>query len=187
MDSKWQGIPFKGYTKLFERLLDSPNITVKLNVDYFKSQRLHNGYKLTIYTGPIDQFFNYRYGRLEWRTVRFKKKILPVESFQGTAVMNYADNAVAYTRIHEFRHLHPERIYSKQGTVICYETSGNDAKAPYYPVNTQKNQLIYGKYKKLALTSKGFIFGGRLGDYAYYDMDKTILAALKCYQKKIRY
>jgi UDP-galactopyranose mutase len=187
VNSKWQGIPLNGYTNLFERLLDSPKITVKLNVDYLKNRNLHNGHKLTIYTGPIDQFFDYRYGKLEWRTVRFNRKLLPVESFQGTAVMNYADNNVAYTRIHEFRHLHPERAYTKKSTIIHIETPANDTRSPYYPINSEKNQHLYKKYKKLALQTNGFIFGGRLGDYAYYDMDQTILAALTCYQKKIQH
>jgi len=99
--------------------------------------------------------------------------------------MNYADFAVKYTRIHEPKHLHPERKFTKQKTIIFYETSGSDSNDPYYPVNTESNYNLFKKYKALAQQEKGVIIGGRLGDYAYYDMDKTILAALKCYERQL--
>lgn len=185
-DARWQGLPLEGYTKVFERFLESPNIHVELNCDYFEHREEFNINKLTIYTGPIDQYFGYAYGRLEWRTVIFKKKILDVEDFQGTSVMNFSDLDVKYTRIHEFKHLHPEREYSNQKTLIFIETTGYDPELPCYPINTARNKKLFHKYKGLACREPRVIFGGRLGNYAYYDMDKAILAALVCYQEKIK-
>lgn len=183
LDARWQGIPLEGYTKLFERLLESPNIHVELNCDYFKHLNDFNINNLIIYTGPIDRYFDYAFGRLEWRTVMFEKKIVDVEDYQGTSVMNYSDLDVKYTRIHEFRHLHPERKYSNLKSVIFYEAAGYDPENPFYPINTERNKKLFQKYKELAHHERGVIIGGRLGDYAYYDMDKAILAALNCYKK----
>jgi len=185
VDSRWQGIPFEGYTKIFERMLDSCNIHVELNCDYFEYQNHFNVRNKIIYTGPIDRYFNYTYGKLEWRSIELQKEIVDVEDYQGTSVMNYADLEVKYTRIHEPRHLHPERRYTKQKTIIFYETSNNDPDDPYYPGNNDRNRDLFSKYKKLAEKEESVIIGGRLGDYAYYDIDKAILAALKCYQEKI--
>jgi UDP-galactopyranose mutase len=183
LDARWQGIPLEGYTKLFERLLESPNIHVELNCDYFQHRNDFRINNLTIYTGPIDRYFDYAFGRLEWRTVMFEKKIVDVEDYQGTSVMNYSDLDVKYTRIHEFKHLHPERKYSNLKSVIFYETTGYDPENPFYPINTERNKKLLQKYKELAHHERGVIIGGRLGDYAYYDMDKAILAALNCYKK----
>jgi len=185
VDSRWQGIPVEGYTKIFERMLNSCNIHVELNCDYFEYQNHFNVRNKIIYTGPIERYFNYTYGKLEWRSIELQKEIVDVEDYQGTSVMNYADLEVKYTRIHEPRHLHPERRYTKQKTIIFYETSNNDPDDPYYPVNNERNRDLFSKYKKLAEKEESVIIGGRLGDYAYYDIDKAILAALKCYQEKI--
>ncbi len=185
VDARWQGIPLEGYTKVFERMLNSPNIHVELNCDYFKYRNDFNVREKIIYTGPIDQYFDYIYGNLEWRTVKFQKELIEIEDYQGTSVMNYGDIEVPYTRIHEPRHLHPERRYTKQKTVIFYEKSEYDPINPYYPINTERNHTLFNQYKELMQKENKVIIGGRLGDYAYYDMDKTILAALKCYEDKI--
>ncbi len=184
-NAKWQGIPLNGYTKVFERLLDHPNIEVKLNCDYFESKRSFDVRQKTIYTGPIDRYFEYRFGHLEWRGLDFKQELQEVDDYQGTSVMNYADAKIPYTRIHEPRHLHPERNYKSSKTIIFFESSKSDRDNPYYPINSDENMAILTQYKELASKEKQVIFGGRLGDYAYYDMDKTILAALKCYQEEI--
>jgi len=184
--ARWQGIPLNGYTKLFERMLYASNIQVELNCDYFIHRNNFNVSRKTIFTGPIDRYFDYIYGALEWRSVEFQKEIVDVEDYQGTSVMNYADLEVKYTRTHEPRHLHPERKHNKNKTVLFHEISRHDLNAPSYPIKTDRNLDILQKYKDLARQEEKIIIGGRLGHYAYYDMDKTILAALKCYEEMIR-
>jgi len=185
VDCRWQGIPLEGYTRIFDNMLQSPNIDVRLNCDFFDCRHQFEIKERIIYTGPIDRYFDYVHGRLQWRTVHFKRQTAEVEDYQGTAVMNYADPDTPFTRIHEFRHLHPERDYTPNRTVLFYESAGSDPKNPYYPVNSDRNQKIFKKYQELARKDQRVIIGGRLGSYAYYDMDKTILAALKCYKEKI--
>ena len=124
-------------------------------------------------------------GQLEWRTIELKKEVIDVEDYQGTSVMNYADQEVEYTRIHEPKHLHPRRRYNKKKTVIFYEYSTQNPVDHYYPIRSAKNIETFQKYQELAKKESNLIIGGRLGDYAYYDMDKTIAAALKCYEKRI--
>jgi UDP-galactopyranose mutase len=182
-NSRWQGIPLMGYTRVFERLLRSRRIQVQLDCDFFKHRDDFKVKGKIIYTGPIDRYFDYRYGRLEWRSVEFAREVRREQDFQGTSVMNYPDIDVAFTRIHEPRHLHPEREYRKDRTLIFYEKPKEDVDEPYYPVNTPDNQSLFKKYTGLARREKNVIIGGRLGTYAYYDMDKTILAALDCYRK----
>ncbi len=181
-DGRWQGIPLEGYTRLFERMLDSPRIRVLTGRDYFEHREEVSVRHKTIYTGPIDRYFDYAYGRLEWRSVRFSREVHPVEDFQGTSVMNFADLDVPYTRIHEPRHLHPERDYPKDKTLTFYELPALDVDEPYYPVNTPSNQRLFQKYRELAEREKQLVIGGRLGGYTYSDMDKTILSALYCYR-----
>ncbi len=181
-DCRWQGIPLNGYTSIFDRMLDNPNITVKLNCDYFENRGAFRVKKKTIYSGPIDKYFDCKFGPLEWRGVSFIKEVKGVEDFQGTSVMNYADIDVKYTRIHEYRHLHPEREYAKDKTLIFYETSKIDNEDPYYTVNTKRNNDLASKYKELSKNYSDVVIGGRLGEYAYYDMDKAILAALNIYK-----
>lgn len=184
-NARWQGIPLEGYTKIFERLLSSKNIHIELNCDYFEHREHFKVKEKIIYTGPIDRFFDYTYGHLEWRSLQFEKKVYEFEDFQGTSVMNNADVDTPYTRSHEFRHLHSERNYTKDKTIIFYETSVRNDHEPYYPINTSVNEDILSKYRQLIQKEKGLVIGGRLGDYAYYDMDKTILAALKCFEEQI--
>ena len=181
-DANWQGIPLNGYTEIFRKMLASPNIEVKLNCDFFKHRENFHVKKKIIYTGPIDHYFDYKFGRLEWRTIELKRKVVNYGDYQGTSVMNYAQREVNYTRIHEPKHLHPEREYKKDKTLLFYEYSKEDPDNPYYPINLTKSREIFQKYRTLAKNEKNLIIGGRLGDYAYYDMDKTILAALCCYE-----
>ncbi len=182
-DGRWQGIPLEGYTRLFERMLDSPRIRVLTGCDYFDHREEFRVRHKTIYSGPIDRYFEYAYGKLEWRSVRFSSEVHPVQDFQGTAVMNFADLNVPYTRIHEPRHLHPERDYHEDKTLIFYELPSTDAEEPFYPVNTPANQSLVQKYFELAAREKNVVIGGRLGGYAYCDMDKTILSALDLYRR----
>ncbi len=185
MDSRWQGIPLEGYTKIFERMYSSENICLELNCDYFENRDSFKVREKVIYTGPIDRYFDYEYGNLEWRSLKFEKKVFEFEDFQGTSVMNNADIDFPYTRSHEYRHLHPERNYTRDKTLVFYETAVQNDNEPYYPVNTANNEDILTKYKQMAQKEKNLVLGGRLGDYAYYDMDKTILAALKCFEEQI--
>lgn len=182
-DARWQGIPVDGYTAIFEKMFKSSNIEVHLNCNYFDHKNKFDVNEKIIYTGPIDRYFNYQLGHLEWRSIELEQKVVNVEDFQGTSVMNFAEESVEYTRIHEPRHLHPERTYTKDKTIIFYERSKEDPNNPYYPINTETNRTLYKKYRELADNEKDLIIGGRLGNYAYYDMDKTILAALNCYRK----
>ena len=186
VDARWQGIPLKGYKAVFERLLDSANIHVELNCDYFENRNDFDVRGRVIYTGPIDQFYNYKYGALEWRGISLRKEIVDVEDFQGTAVMNYADLEIKFTRIHEPQHLHPERKIRRCKSVIFFETAHSDSEMPFYPVMTEGNLALFLKYKALSEKEEKVIIGGRLGDYSYYDMDKTILSALTCYEDIIK-
>ncbi len=175
---KYQGIPIEGYTKIFEKLLNHKNIKVLKNFDYFKAKSKIKVKFLTIYTGPIDRFFNYKYGKLDWRSVKFKKETVNVNDFQGNSVVNFPELKYKFTRIHEPKHLHLERNYKKNKTLVIKEHSLFDNNNPYYPINNEKNKTILRKYKSEEKKLQKVILGGRLADYAYYDMDMTISAAL---------
>jgi len=143
-DDAWQGIPRDGYNSIFNRMLDHPNVQVHLNTDYFSIRHLIPETCMVIYTGPVDRFFDCKHGKLGWRTVAFEKEVQHVTDFQGTAVMNYAEVSVPFTRIHEFRHYHEERKYPRGKTVIFREyskelTADDD---PYYPINTEADSVI---------------------------------------------
>lgn len=183
--SRWQGIPLNGYGEIFEKMLGSEKIDVKLNIDFFKIRDLIPKDTTIIYSGPIDQYFNYKYGKLEYRTLRFEKEIHPYEDYQGTSVMNYADPEVPFTRIHEPRHLHPERNnYPTDKTMIIKEFSLlDDGSNPYYPINDERNQNLILKYRDEAKELKNTIISGRLGEYKYYDMHDTINHALVMFDK----
>ncbi len=177
----YQGIPIGGYTKLVEKLLDGSEVL--LNTDY-KEFIAKNGEvaPVTIYTGTIDGFFDYRLGKLEYRTLRFETEILDTPDFQHNAVVNYTDRETPFTRIIEHKHF--ENAVSPK-TVVTREypaeyTFGDE---PYYPINDEKNGSLYKQYKELADKTTNVIFGGRLGGYAYYDMDKTIIKALELCEK----
>lgn len=177
-NDKYEGIPLNGYARLFERILDHPNIEIQLGVNYFDIKD-ELGAIPCVYTGPIDRFFNYKYGTLDWRTIDFERSIHKVPDYQGCSVMNYADTNTPYTRIHEFKHYHPERGPTK--LTITFKEFSRIAKftdEPYYPVNTPRNADLLKKYTNEARAVKNVIFGGRLGEYKYLDMDKTIERAL---------
>jgi UDP-galactopyranose mutase len=181
-----EGIPVDGYAEVFERMLNRPLISVRLNTDFFSIQHELSQDTLVIYTGPIDRFFNYRYGRLEWRTIDFEKTIHDVPDVLGVAVMNYADVDIPYTRIHEYKHYHPERL--ETGNSVTFKEFSRTTGAgdqPYYPVNTERNRRLYCQYEQETACFPNVIFGGRLGTYRYVDMDQTIGMALVCYQEQI--
>jgi len=141
-----------------------------------------------VYTGPIDRYFDNVEGELAWRTLDFEQEVLPMEDFQGTSVMNYADADVPYTRIHEFRHFHPEREYPKDKTVIMREFSrfADKNDEPYYPVNTSQDRERLLKYRALADAEPGVLFGGRLGTYKYLDMHMAIGSALTLHRNTVK-
>jgi len=182
-NSLWQGIPIEGYYGFFKNILKNKKITIKLNYNFNLND--FDPKTPTLYTGPLDSLFENKYGKLEWRSVKFKKKYINLYDFQGNSVINYPDKKIAFTRIHEPRHLHPERSYGKKN-IIIYEFPTINAKEPYYPINDDINRKKYKKYKSEAERLKNFFIGGRLADYAYYDMDMTIITALNLYNKKIK-
>ena len=187
----WEGLPTDGYTAWLERMADHPNIEVKLNVDFFdESQPLNKralvGQVPIVYTGPVDRYFDYAEGELAWRTLDFEEEVLNVGDFQGTSVMNYPDADVPYTRIHEFRHFHPERTYPTDKTVIMREYSrfADNDDEPYYPINTEADRAVLAAYRaraKAETASAKVLFGGRLGTYQYLDMHMAIASALSMF------
>ena len=184
--SRWQGIPEEGYGALFSKLLADRKISILLNTDFFDVRGKLNPDAQIIYSGPIDKFFDYKYRKLSWRTLRFQNEIVGVEDYQGSAVINYPEEDIPFTRIHEPRHLHPERFYSKDQTLIVREYSqlsnGND---PYYPIATKENNRKYELYRQEAERLTKVHIGGRLGEYKYLDMDKTIERALQIFETRI--
>lgn len=187
-DDPRQGIPLGGYGKLFEKLLDHPNIDVCLNADFFEVRNLVPETCTVIYTGPVDRCFDYRHGTLRWRSLSFEKETLRTGNFQGTAVMNYAEESVPFTRIHEFRHYHEERGYPADRTVIVHEypKAWDKDLDPCYPVNTAEDRKILAGYHAECAKSGRLILGGRLGTYSYLDMDQAVDSALQIYEQKIR-
>ncbi|EFQ83602.1 UDP-galactopyranose mutase [Aeromicrobium marinum DSM 15272] len=180
-----EGLPVDGYTAWLERMADHPGIEVRLSTDFFDEGQEANksatvGVVPVVYTGPVDRYFDYAEGRLSWRTLDFESEVLPIGDFQGTPVMNYADSDTAYTRIHEFRHFHPERDYRSDKTIIMREFSrfaeGDDE--PYYPVNTPEDRERLLAYRRRTESESGVLFGGRLGTYQYLDMHMAIGSAL---------
>jgi UDP-galactopyranose mutase len=175
--SLYQGIPIGGYTQIFEKLLFG--IETKLKTDYLKNREHFDSIaEKIIYTGAIDEFFEYRFGNLEYRSLRFETEKLAVENFQGNAVVNYTDRETPYTRIVEHKHFDwvnvPNTIITRE-----YPADWKRGKEPYYPINDEKNTELLKKYQALAKSSENAIFGGRLGEYKYYDMDNAIELALK--------
>ncbi len=185
-NGRYQGIPLDGYTAIFERMLDHELITVKTSTDYFSIKDKITVNEKTIYSGPIDLYFNYTHGHLDWRSVRFERVVSPHKDFQGTSVMNFADESPAYTRIHEPRHLHPERNYTESQSLLFYEYSETNPEEPYYPVNNQENKVKLERYQELAKKEEKVLFGGRLGTYSYYDMDQVIGQALSLFETQIK-
>ncbi|WP_448003846.1 UDP-galactopyranose mutase [Agromyces bauzanensis] len=188
-----EGLPTDGYTAWIERMADHPNIEVRLSTDFFDEAQPVNraavvGNVPVVYTGPVDRYFDYAEGELSWRTLDFEQEVLDIGDFQGTSVMNYADLDVPYTRIHEFRHFHPEREYATDRTVIMREFSRFAARGdePYYPVNTPEDRARLLAYRELAKGESDVLFGGRLGTYQYLDMHMAIGSALSMYENKLK-
>lgn len=178
----WEGIPTDGYTAVFKKILDHPNINVHLGVDFFDVRETFNKNCFVVYSGPLDRYFDYKYGALNYRSLRFENAVMPVKDFQGTSVMNYAEVEIPYTRIHEFRHYHPERrSYPSDKTCISYEYSlaYTQGAEPYYPVNTPEDKARAQNYREEARGNSNVLCGGRLGSYQYLDMDDAIALALE--------
>jgi UDP-galactopyranose mutase len=181
-NDRYQGIPIGGYTKLFERLLDG--IEVRLNTEF--NRDMESVAEKIIYTGTIDSYFDYSEGRLSYRTLRFESEEQNTANYQGIAVMNYTSHDEPFTRITEHKHFEPENPhYTDNFTVITKEyskeyTPGDE---PYYPVNDAKNSALYSRYRELADALPNVIFGGRLGEYKYYDMDKAVARAFELLEK----
>ncbi len=174
-NDRYQGIPVEGYTEMIKRMLDG--IDVMINTDYLADRdKFDSMAERVIFTGAIDEFYDFKFGGLEWRSLRFESETLDTDNYQGVAVMNFTDSETPYTRIIEHKHF----TFGKQDkTVITKEYSitwepGDD---PYYPVNNESNEKLFNKYKELSASEKKVFFGGRLGNYKYYDMDKDIEAA----------
>jgi UDP-galactopyranose mutase len=187
-----EGLPVDGYTAWLEKMASHDRIELRLNTDFFDTSQEINkanvvGNIPVVYTGPVDHYFDYSQGRLGWRTLDFERQVMATSDFQGTSVMNYADPDVPYTRIHEFRHFHPEREYAADKTVIMREFSrfAKGADEPYYPVNTPQDRQQLLKYRDLGRNESGVLFGGRLGTYKYLDMHMAIGAALSMVDNKL--
>jgi UDP-galactopyranose mutase len=187
----YEGLPVDGYTAWLTRMADHPNIEVRLNTDFFDVRDELPADVPTVFTGPIDKYFDYQAGELGWRTLDFETEVLPIGDYQGIAVMNYADEDVPYTRIHEFRHFHPERDYPTDKTVVVREYSrfAESGDEPYYPINTPEDRAKLETYRELAkkeAAEKRVLFGGRLGTYKYLDMHMAIGSALSMFDNRIR-
>ena len=171
-NDRYQGIPIGGYTRIIEKML--VGIEVKLNTNFFDDREyFENIAEKIVFTGMIDEFYNYKFGKLEYRSLRFETETLNEESYQGNAVVNYTERETPYTRIIEHKHF---EFGKQEKTVITkeYPSEWKEGDEPYYPVNDEKNNKLYEKYRELAEKEKNVIFGGRLGEYKYYDMDKII-------------
>ncbi|MEG1947843.1 MAG: UDP-galactopyranose mutase [Lachnospiraceae bacterium] len=179
-DDKYQGIPIGGYTKMIEKMLTG--IEVRLEENFLENKAYYQDMADTVvYTGMIDEYFNYSQGELGYRSLQFETEVLEEENYQGNAVVNYTEYEIPYTRIIEHKHF---EYGTQPKTVITKEYPKNWSKGdePYYPMNDEKNAALYQAYSKLAANEGNVIFGGRLGQYKYYDMDDTVEAALKCVQ-----
>ncbi len=183
----YEGLPLDGYHAIFERVFADKRIKVVCNCDFFDVRDTLRPDAQLIYTGPIDRYFNYKLGTLGWRTLDFEIERPEMEDYQGASVVNYPDANVRFTRIHEFRHLHPERRYTPERTLIMREYSRFAAREdePYYPINTPADKDLYDQYAALAAREPNVVFGGRLGTYRYLDMHQAIGAALKSFERDV--
>ncbi|QJU69355.1 UDP-galactopyranose mutase [Oenococcus oeni] len=184
---RYQGIPIGGYTQLFDKWLSSDLIDVKTNADFFEHKDDYiKEFPRIVYTGMIDRFFDYRFGELEYRSLKFESETLDTDNYQGNSVINYTDAKTPYTRVMEWRHF--DGLADKGKTIITreYPQNWDRSKEAYYPVNNEKNTEIYKKYAKLARQHKDqFIFGGRLGLYRYFDMDQVINATFNTVRQEL--
>ena len=175
-NDRYQGIPVGGYTAIVEKMLEGTEVRTGIDFFEFRKENPEIAEKI-IFTGMIDEYFGYQLGALEYRSVRFETEVLGCENYQGNAVVNYTEREVPYTRIIEHKHF---EFGKQEKTVISreYSSEWSVGMEPYYPVNDEKNNALFEEYKKLAEKEENVIFGGRLGDYKYYDMDKVVAAAL---------
>jgi len=196
-DNRWfndtyEGLPVDGYTAWLRKMADHPNIEVRLETDWFDPEQIvaddYKGKIPIVYTGPVDEYFGNSEGRLSWRTVDLEAEVRQVDDFQGCAVMNYNDQDVPWTRIHEFKHFHPERTYISGKTVIVHEYSrfAEEGDEPYYPINTAEDRDKLLRYREKAKAEPMVLFGGRLGTYKYLDMHMAIGSALSMFENKLR-
>ena len=176
----YEGLPTLGYGQLFNNMKNAGNFEVRLGCDFDPNKYEISKFNTLVYTGPVDRFFNYKHGVLGWRTLDFEEERLSIKDFQGTSVMNFADENVPYTRIHEFKHLHPEREQSETSTIIFKEFSRSAGKGdePYYPINSENDRKLLMLYRDEIEGLENVIFGGRLGRYQYLDMHMAIASAL---------
>ena len=184
-NDKYQGIPVGGYNKLIDALLEG--VETKVNTDYFEDREYWNNIaEKIVFTGKIDKYFDYQFGKLEYRTVRFEEEILDEANYQGNAVVNYTESNIPYTRIIEHKHFEKfgQEVYETNKTVISkeYSTEWKPGMEPYYPVNDERNTKLYQEYKKLADKETNVIFGGRLAEYKYYDMAPIIDQVMKIFE-----
>ena len=182
-NDRYQGIPIGGYTKIVEKMLEGSDVL--LDTDYFEFIKDNEGIAdKVLFTGMIDEYYDFCYGHLEYRTVRFETEVIDCDNYQGNAVVNYTDREVPYTRIIEHKHF---EFGKQEKTIISreYSTEWEPGMEPYYPVNNERNNDLFEKYKALADKEEKVIFGGRLGNYKYYDMDKVIIAALEAVEKYV--
>lgn len=181
-NDRYQGIPMGGYTAVIEKMLEG--IEVRTDTDYFEFRKANpDAAEKTVFTGMIDEYFDYCYGPLQYRSVRFETEVLDCDNYQGNAVVNYTEREVPYTRIIEHKHFEfgkqPKTVISRE-----YSSEWKQGMEPYYPVNNDENNALYEKYRRLAEQEGNVIFGGRLGHYKYYDMDKVVAAALECVREE---
>ena len=181
-NDRYQGIPMGGYTAIIEKMLEG--IEVRTDTDYFEFRKANpDAAEKTVFTGMIDEYFDYSYGPLQYRSVRFETEVLDCDNYQGNAVVNYTEREVPYTRIIEHKHFEfgkqPKTVISRE-----YSSEWKQGMEPYYPVNNDENNALYEKYRRLAEQEGNVIFGGRLGHYKYYDMDKVVAAALECVREE---
>lgn len=182
-NDKYQGIPEGGYNSIIEKMLSG--IDVKLSTNFFENrQNLEKLAKKVVFTGMIDEFYNYQFGTLEYRSLKFEHELLNEENYQGVAVVNYTEREIPYTRVIEHKHF---EYGTQEKTVVTreYPVDWKIGDEPYYPINDEKNNLLFEKYKELSLKEKNIIFGGRLGNYKYYDMHQVIEVALNIVNKEI--
>jgi UDP-galactopyranose mutase len=185
---RWEGIPSAGYGNWLKAMAAHENIRLQLGVDWFDIRDRVPRDAPVVYTGPIDRYFDFRAGQLNWRTLDLEQEVLPVSDFQGTSVMNYADIDVPHTRIHEFKHFQPHRYTDVRQTIIMREYSRAAARGdePYYPVDTADDRRKLSSYREMARAEPNVHFGGRLGSYQYLDMHMAIASALTAYETRIR-
>ena len=187
-NDKYEGLPINGYQDFILNIANHNLVKIVTDSDFFNSGIALSSDVLLIYTGPIDLFFQNKFGRLGWRTLDFRLEHHTLDDYQGTSVMNYADTDVEFTRVHEFQHLHPEREKKSGGTVIMREFSrvSEQGDEPYYPINSPADRVALKQYRDESNTLKHVIFGGRLGTYQYLDMHMAIASALKTFNQEIR-